>query len=145
MRAVLAPPFADRLVSALGQVLEVTPDLFFSAAEFPQALLDFLDVRRCSRSPAYCGGNLPPSSAFALILAANEPCVPGAGEEMQGQALRPATTARRTRSTRQRASSPSRLAYAVPGTFQGSPASAMRRDRPREAGSAVLHGQPASS
>jgi hypothetical protein len=27
-----------------------------------------------SESPVYCGGNLPPPTAFALILAANEPC-----------------------------------------------------------------------
>jgi len=46
MRAVLAALFADGLVSAVRHVLDMTPDLFFSAAEFLQALLDFLDVRR---------------------------------------------------------------------------------------------------
>ena len=27
------------------------------------------------RSPVFCGAGLPSSSAFALILAANEPCL----------------------------------------------------------------------
>ena len=49
-RGAWQPPetktFADGLVSAVRHVLDMTPDLFFSAAEFLQALLDFLDVRR---------------------------------------------------------------------------------------------------
>ena len=43
MRAVFTPRFADGLGSALGHVLDMTPDLLFSAAEFPEALLDILD------------------------------------------------------------------------------------------------------
>ena len=46
VRAVLASRLAERLGSALRQVLDMTRDLLFGAAEFPKTLLDLLDVRR---------------------------------------------------------------------------------------------------
>jgi len=40
---VLAALLIDRPNSALRQVLDMTPDLLFGAAEFPEALLDLFD------------------------------------------------------------------------------------------------------
>ena len=46
MRSVLALLLADRFGSALGHVLDMTRDLLFRTAEFPQALLNLFDARR---------------------------------------------------------------------------------------------------
>ena len=61
MRAVFTPRFADGLGSALGHVLEMTPDLLFSAAKFPEALLDILDrgaASAASTVSSYCSMGL---------------------------------------------------------------------------------------
>jgi hypothetical protein len=44
-RFLLTGSFRLFVMCSIRHVLDMTPDLFFSAAEFLQALLDFLDVR----------------------------------------------------------------------------------------------------
>jgi hypothetical protein len=71
LREVLGDGASQRTTVSLALAAMVAS----SSSVTSTALRNFPPPYGTFRSPAYGGGNLPPSSAFALILAANEPCL----------------------------------------------------------------------